>query len=228
MSDLKLRARAPLGDLARPGRFGAETLKPGLVIEERNDLALATVIARRGETQNLRQAVTSVFDLALPEGSHVVTKDGVSFAGIGVGKWLAAAEGPVAGGYVSRLREHLAALASIADQSDGRVVLRLSGERAGEVLAKAIPLDLHTRKFKTGDIASTMISQMGVQIQQLDDRPTFQLMAFRSFAGSLLSWLTKSAAQFGYEIAAPNSPVKSTDPFHRGLIVVPDTLSIVV
>jgi len=201
MADLKLRGRAPLDDLARPGRFGVGTLKPGLIIEERTDLALATLIARRSETQNLRRAVTAAFGLALPEGPHFVTKDGVSFAGIGVGKWLGAAEGPAAVDYVSRLREHLMALASITDQSDGRVVLRLSGERVREVLAKGIPLDLHPRKFKTGDIASTMISQMGVQMQQLDDRPTFQLMAFRSFAGSLLSWLTKSAAQFGYEIA---------------------------
>ena len=201
MSDLNLRARAPLVGLAQPGRFGAATLNPGLVIEERTDLALATLIARRNEMQNLRRAITAAFGVTLPEGSHVATKDGVSFAGIGVGKWLAAAEGPAAVGYVSRLREHLAALASIADQSDGRVVLRLSGERVREVLAKGIPLDLHPRKFKTGDIASTMISQMGVQIEQLDDQPTFQLMAFRSFAGSLLSWLTKSAVQFGYEIA---------------------------
>jgi methylglutamate dehydrogenase subunit D len=203
MPDLKLRSRAPLDDLAVPGRFGAGTRKPGLVIEERTDLALATLIARRGETQNLRHAIAAAYGLALPEGSYVVTKDGVSFAGIGVGKWLGVAEGPAALGYISGLRGRLMGLASIADQSDGRVVLRLSGEQVREILAKGIPLDLHPRNFKTGDIASTMISQMGVQIQQLDDRPTFQLMAFRSFAGSLLSWLAKSAAQFGYEIAPP-------------------------
>jgi sarcosine oxidase subunit gamma len=201
MSDLKLHARSPLDDLARPGRFGAGVQNPGLVIEERTDLALATLIARRGETQNLKRAISAAFGLPLPEGSYVVTKNDVSFAGIGVGKWLATAEGSAAVDYVSKLREHLMALASIADQSDGRVVLRLSGERVCEVLAKGIPLDLHPRKFKVDDIASTMISQMGVQIQQLDDRPTFQLMAFRSLASSLLSWLTKSAAQFGYEIA---------------------------
>jgi methylglutamate dehydrogenase subunit D len=200
MSDLNLIARAPLDGLARPGRYGAVTPSPGLVIEERTDLALATLIARRNETQNLRRATTTAFGLTLPEGPHVATKNGISFAGIGIGKWLATAEGPAAVDYVSRLREYLTALALIADQSDGRVVLRLSGERVREVLAKGIPLDLHPRKFKTGDMASTMISQMGLQIQQLDDRPTFQLMAFRSFAGSLLSWLTKSAAQFGYEI----------------------------
>jgi heterotetrameric sarcosine oxidase gamma subunit len=201
MSDLKLHARTPLDGLVEPGRFGAATIKPGLIIEERTDLALATLIARRGEMQNLRRAITAEFGLALPERSHVVTKDGVFFAGIGIGKWIAAAEGASAMGYVAKLRNRLTGLASIADQSDGRVVLRLSGERVREVLATGIALDLHPRKFKTGDIASTIISQMGVQIQQLDDQPTFQLIAFRSFAGSLLSWLTKSAAKFGYEIA---------------------------
>jgi methylglutamate dehydrogenase subunit D len=201
MADMKLPVRAPLDGLAPPGRFGAAAPKPGLVIEERTDLALATIMARRGETQNLKRAVASTFGLALPDGPHVVTRDGVSFAGIGVGRWLAAAEGPTAVDFVSRLRENLRALASIADQSDGRVVLHLSGERVREVLAKGIPLDLHPRNFRTGAIASTLISHIGVQIQQLDDRPVFQLIAFRSFAGSLLSWLTKSAAQFGYEIA---------------------------
>jgi sarcosine oxidase subunit gamma len=94
----------------------------------------------------------------------------------------------------------LAGLASIADQSDGRVVLRLSGDRARDVLAKGIPVDLHPRGFRTGDVASTVVAHIGVQIQQLDDRPTFQLIALRSFAGSLWSWLAKSAAEFGYEI----------------------------
>jgi methylglutamate dehydrogenase subunit D len=201
MSDLKLHARAPLDGLVEPGRFGAAKIKPGLIIEERTDLALATLIGRRGKMQNLRHAITAAFGLALPEESHVVTKDGVSFAGIGVGKWIAAAEGPAAVGYVTRLRADLMGFASIADQSDGRVVLRLGGERVRQVLATGIALDLHPRKFKTGDVASTVISQMGVQIQQLDDQPIFQLIAFRSFAGSLLSWLTKSAAEFGYEIA---------------------------
>jgi len=201
MPDLNIRASGPLDGLTQPGRFGATMLSPGLVIEERTDLALATLIARRNETQNLRRAIATAFDLALPERPHVVTKDGVSFAGIGIGKWIAAAEGAAAVGYIARLRAHLTGLASIADQSDGRVVLRLSGERVRQVLATGVALDLHPRKFKTGNIASTIISQMGVQLQQLDDQPTFQLIAFRSFAGSLLSWLTKSAAEFGYEIA---------------------------
>jgi sarcosine oxidase subunit gamma len=200
MANLDQRTRAPLMNAARPGRFGTVTPNPGLVIEERTDLALATVMARRGAEQNLKRAVAAAYGLGLPDGPRVVAKDGVSFAGIGVGQWLAAAGTSAGGDFVSRLREHLAGLGSIADQSDGRVVLRLSGDRARDVLAKGIPVDLHPRGFRTGDVASTVVAHIGVQIQQLDDRPTFQLIAFRSFAGSLWSWLAKSAAEFGYEI----------------------------
>lgn len=206
MADLDQRARAPLTNVARPGRFGAATPNPGLVIEERTDLALATVMARRGAEQNLKRAVSAAYGLDLPDRPRVAANGGVSFAGIGVGQWFAAAETSAGGDFVSRLRERLAGLASIADQSDGRVVLRMSGDRARDVLAKGLPVDLHLLSFRTGDVASTLVAHIGVQIQQLDDRPTFQLMAFRSFAGSLWSWLTKSAAEFGYKIVQPGSP----------------------
>jgi methylglutamate dehydrogenase subunit D len=200
MADLGLKARAPLAGLARLGRFGAATAKPGLVIEERTDLALATVMARRGKEQDLKHAVAAAYGVDLPNGPHVASKDGVSFAGIGVHQWLATAESSAEMDFVPRLRERLAEVASIADQSDGRVVLRLSGDRVRDVLAKGVAVDLHPISFRTGDVASTLIAYIGVQVEQLDDRPTFQLMAFRSLAGSLWSWLTKSAAEFGYEV----------------------------
>ncbi len=205
MLDLALKPRAPLASLLRPGRYGESTAKPGLVIEERTDLAIATVMARRGKTEELKRAVASAFGLDIPDRPRLVASDGVSFAGIGVGQWVAVAEPPAAVGFVEQLRERLAGLASITDQSDGRVVLRLYGERVRDVLAKGVPVDLHAVAFKTGDVASTIVAHIGVQIEQLDERPTFQLMAFRSLAGSLWSWLTKSAAEFGYEIVQPSA-----------------------
>jgi len=42
MADRALHARAPLAGFALPGRFGAASGKPGLVIEERTNLALTT------------------------------------------------------------------------------------------------------------------------------------------------------------------------------------------
>jgi sarcosine oxidase subunit gamma len=205
MADSRVHARAPLDGLARPGWFGATMPNPGLVIEERTNLALATVMARRGKEHDLKSAVATAFGLDLPDGPLLASNDGVSFAGIGVHQWLVAAETSPETDLVSRLWERLAGLASISDQSDGRVVLCLWGDRVRDVLAKGIPVDLHPRSFRTGDVASTFVAHIGVQIQQLDDRPTFQLMAFRSLAGSLWSWLTKSAAEFGYEIVSQSA-----------------------
>lgn len=204
MADRGLKAHAPLAGLAHAGRFGTAAQKPGVLIEERTDLALATVMARRGKEQELKRAVAATYRLDLPDGPGVASHDGVSFAGIGLGQWFAAAE-PSETDFVPRLRARVGGLASVADQSDGRVVLRLRGERVRDVLAKGVPVDLHPRRFKSGDVASTLVAHIGVQIEQLDEAPTFQLMAFRSLAGSLWSWLTKSAAEFGYEVAQTTS-----------------------
>jgi methylglutamate dehydrogenase subunit D len=200
MAEHDLLARAPLNGLARPGLFGAATSKSGLVMKERTDLALATVSARRGIEHDLKRAIVSAYGLDLPDGPRIASKNGVSFAGVGVGQWFAGAEPSIGTDFVSKLRERLVGLASVADQSDGRVVLCLSGDRVRDVLAKGVPIDLHPLCFKTGDVTSTSVAYIGVQLQQLDDRPTFQLMAFRSHAGSLWSWLTRSAAEFGYEV----------------------------
>jgi methylglutamate dehydrogenase subunit D len=200
MADPQMQARVPLAGFAEAGRFGAATSRPGIVIEERTDLALATVMARRGKDGELARAVAAAYGIDLPAGPRVARNAGVSFAGIGVGQWMTVAEPPKAADFVRSLRERLVGLASVTDQSDGRVVLRLSGERVREALAKGVPVDLHPRSFKAGDVASTLVAYIGVQIEQIDDRPTYQLMAFRSLAGSLWSWLTKSAAEFGYEV----------------------------
>jgi hypothetical protein len=50
MADRALLARAPLAGFALPGRFGAASGKPGLVIEEGTDLALATGHGAAGKT----------------------------------------------------------------------------------------------------------------------------------------------------------------------------------
>lgn len=205
MVDFDRTARAPLQGIAQPGRFGTVGSSPGLIVEERIDLALASVIARRGRERDLKHIIVRAFEIELPDGPRVVANGGVSFAGIGLNRWFAAAENSADTDFVARLQDRLTGLASIADQTDGRVVLRLRGNQVRDVLAKGVPLDLHHRSFKTGDIASTLVAYIGVQIEQLDDAPTFQLMAFRSLAGSLWSWLAKSAAEFGYEVQTSNS-----------------------
>lgn len=198
-----LDPRAPLSGFASPGRFAGRGLAPGIVIAERTDLALASVIARPGKRKALAAAVNAACGIALPAGPRSAANRNVAFAGIGPDQWMASAQGPDAAGFVAALKTRLESLAAVSDQSDSRVVLRMSGPRVREVLAKGVPIDLHPRAFKSGDVASTLVAYIGVQIEQLDEAPTYQLMAFRSLAGSLWSWLTASAAEFGYEVLPP-------------------------
>jgi sarcosine oxidase subunit gamma len=192
-----LQERTPLHGLAVPGRFGVRAGAAGLVIAERT-MALASVMARRGQADALARRVADTCGLQLPDGPRRATAGGVTFAGVGPGQWLASADGVP--DFVARLRSDLSPVAAIADQSDSRLIVRLSGPRVRDVLAKGLAVDLHPRAFKVGDVAVTLVAHIGVQVDLVDAAPTFQLMAPRSTAGSFWSWLCASAAEFGYDV----------------------------
>jgi sarcosine oxidase subunit gamma len=187
-----------LKGLAVPGRHGKTNGEPGLVITERLGLGLATVAARGGAS--VRAAVKSSYGVDLPDDATVGHGPEVSFVGYGPGQWLAVSE-TLAGDALARdLKQRLKGLASVSDQSGGRTVLRLSGPRAREVLAKGLPIDLHPRAFGPGSAATSTISLMGVQLWQVDGAPTYDIALFRSLSASFWRWLTASEAEFGYEV----------------------------
>jgi heterotetrameric sarcosine oxidase gamma subunit len=194
-----LAERAALAGLALPGHHGRAGTS-GLVIEERTDIAFASVIAKRGKRFALINAVNTAFGVALPDGPRRATRGAVTFAGTGPDQWIASAEGSEAAGFATKVRARIGPFAAVADQSDSRLVLRLSGPRVRDVLAKGVPVDLHPDAFKPGDVASTVVGYIGTQIDMLDDSPAYQLTAPRSMAGSLWSWLTSAAAEFGYDV----------------------------
>ncbi len=45
---------------------------------------------------------------------------------------------------------------------------------------------------------------MGVQLWQADGTRSYDIAVFRSLSGSFWRWLTASAAEFGYEVVAPD------------------------
>jgi len=196
---VSLAERSALAGIAQPGRYGRAGAT-GVVIEERNDLAFASIICKRDKRFALINAVNTAFGFALPDGPRRVTRGHVTFAGVSSDQWIASADGADAVGFAARVRARLGPFAAVSDQSDARLVLRVSGPRVREVLAKGVPVDLHPKAFRPGDIACTVVGYINTQIDMLDDAPTYQLAAPRSMAGSFWSWLTASAAEFGYEV----------------------------
>lgn len=201
MSDRHLRPLSALTGIAIPGRYGKEEGEPGVVIEERAGLGLATIACRKGEAEALKAAVKSAYGVELPESSRVAQGPSVSFVGYGSGQWLAVSERLGAESLARDLGQKLKGLASVSDQSGGRTVLRISGPRARAILAKGLPIDLDPRVFPLGSAATSTISLMGVQLWQSDSR-SYELALFRSLSASFWRWLTASAAEYGYEVAA--------------------------
>ena len=98
----------------------------------------------------------------------------------------------------TKLAAGLKGLATIIDQSDGKAVLRISGLRARDTLAKGCSLDLHPSAFKPGSVGTTPVALIDCVIWQVDETPTYDLAIPTSFAESFWSWLTASAAEYGY------------------------------
>jgi methylglutamate dehydrogenase subunit D len=168
---------SPLAHVAIQGRHGADKGAPGVAFTVRHPLVIATVIARKGKAKALAEALTSM--------------RGITVHWAGPDQYFVYGAAP--------LTKKLAGLASIADQSHGRVVIRISGPMARTVLAKGTPVDLDGSVFKIGDCALTQMAHVGVHIAHVA-KDTFDLSVFRGFSESFWEWLTSQAAQYGYQV----------------------------
>lgn len=198
MAEIVLRDRSGADGIVRPGRFGRMTGPVGVVATERRDLCLATVMVRRNRENDLAAAVRSVFGLELPPPGHAALGPKLDLVCCGSGEWLALSAD------TSDIEPHLRAAlgwyAAIADQSDGRVVLRLSGPRVRDTLAKGLVLDLHPRVFRAGAAAVTVVAHTRIEFWQEHDLPIYSLAVPRTPFASFWSWLVASAAEFGMDV----------------------------
>jgi len=197
MADTAFVARSPFKSVAAPARI---SVSPGVIAQDRDGLGLATIILRRGQLEALARRIGELYDIELPRGRGRASAREVALLGLGPDSWLASNE--IDGNdFAVSLRAALGPIASVSDQSDGYAVLRLSGSRVRETLAKLIPIDLHPRAFRAGDAASTVASHIGVTLWRLDDVPdgssVFEIAMFRSLAVDFWHALAESAAEFG-------------------------------
>ena len=165
----------------------------GIAITERAGVALASLIARRGRLGELREAVRARFAADLPLTPRVAEGDSAAFIWAGPERWLVASPALPPDDLVASLRE--SGTASVCDQSDGRVLLRVADSRARDVLARGFPIDLHPSVFKVGDTAITIAAHVTCQIWRTDD--VYDIAVPSSFAASFRRWLDGAAAAFG-------------------------------
>ncbi|MGA8260121.1 MAG: sarcosine oxidase subunit gamma family protein [Arenicellales bacterium] len=99
-------------------------------------------------------------------------------------------------GLIDRLREALGDRhAALVDVSDYYALMRLSGEKTLEVLAKGTPLDLHPRAFPAGRCAQTRFGHATVLLHKLEDS-IVDLQVRWSFAAYVWSYIVDGTREY--------------------------------
>jgi methylglutamate dehydrogenase subunit D len=184
------------------GRHGREDGAAGVRLRLISGRALVQVMARGRDDDAIANAVREKYGVALPEAPAMARGQRVSFLWAGYRAWIAMADERNVADLESVLRDDLGSLISASDQSDGRLLVELSGRKARDVLATLAPIDLHPRAFRPDDTAMTLFGHIAGQITQIDSAPTYELMVFRGFAESLLQDVMTYGAQYGLDVSA--------------------------
>ncbi|WP_374331908.1 sarcosine oxidase subunit gamma [Aestuariivirga sp.] len=171
-----------LRDVAVQGRFGADKGAVGVTFSVRHPMSIVTVIARAGQGEATAAALK-----------------GYEAQWAGPDQWFVLAENRGEGALYRDLKAKLSGLASVSDQSHGRVLLRLTGPKARAVLAKGTPVDLHPDAFPVGKSALTQMAHVGVHLTRVG-ADTYDLSVFRGFAESFWEWITEQSEEFGYQV----------------------------
>jgi heterotetrameric sarcosine oxidase gamma subunit len=178
----------------------------GVLATECNGLGVARIVARRGQGARLAELLRASFGVESPSGPRRASRGDVGIARIGPQTWLATRDG-AGNDFAESLRRLLADCASVSDQSDAHAILRLTGRRVRDALAKLTPLDIHPRTFQVNDVAQTICGYVNVMLWRLEDSaqsdPVFEIWVGRSFAVSLHQAISHGAAEFGFVRQSP-------------------------
>ena len=108
VSEFRYQRVSPLADVAVQGRFGADKGVPGVELSVRHPAAIVSIIARRDKGGALATALGGV--------------KGCAILWAGADQYYAVAEGRGESGLYRDLKVKLDGLASVTDQSHGRVI----------------------------------------------------------------------------------------------------------
>ena len=148
MSDIA-QPRSALGYLLKPGQSPrAGDGAAGLVIQEQPNVAQIQIIARKGQSASLARRLSSFLgirkDITPLEGAN---NDSIHIYATGPTEYWVFSAKYNASALEKRFADVLGDAASLFDQTQGRFVVRISGDDATHLLAKGTPLDLDEGAF---------------------------------------------------------------------------------
>ncbi len=142
-------------------------------------------------------ATRTVLGQDLPLLANTMSKQHNIFS-LGPDEWLIVTardkEKVIASDLGDRLAQQFCA---VTDLTGGQIMLRLTGDKARDVLARGCTLDFHPRTFKPGQCAQTGLAKATILIGMTNDEPSYDIIVRRSFAEYVALWLHHAANEYG-------------------------------
>lgn len=193
--------KGALAGLLKSGRNSARNTKPGLIITELPDVVQIQLIARSGQEQKLVSAIARFLGRSAPllplEGAE---RNGLFICATGPRDYWVFAERRSSPEVIRAIEAISDGLASVFDQSDGRLVLRVSGSKAVDLLAKGSPLDLCGPSLPAACGIHTVIEQIPALVVRHNASTIYDLSVPRSYAGSFAIWLYEAMNEYEYMV----------------------------
>ncbi|MGH6874836.1 MAG: sarcosine oxidase subunit gamma [Aestuariivirgaceae bacterium] len=191
----------PLKQRLSQGRHGATLAGgPGVRLSVRHPLSIATIIARKNEGTKLSTLLEGRYGIPAPAPGKMEIGNSIVLQWCAAEQFYALAENRLEGGLYAELKDALNSAGSVSDQSHGRVVIGISGQKARALLSKGSPVDFHAREFGNHSVAVTQMAHVGVHVSRWGE-DAFELSLFRGFSEHFWEWLSEQAEEFGYETA---------------------------
>ncbi|WP_195818784.1 sarcosine oxidase subunit gamma [Roseobacter sp. MH60115] len=166
---VELSAKSPCAGLL-PMTIG------GVSVAEVDLGRLTSIAPYKGRATEAAEDFKAAHGLAYPAANRATGKDGSR--ALWFGRDMVLLAGP-------SCDDRLAQNAALTDQSDAWASVTVTGERAEEVLARLVPIDLRAAHFKRGHTARTLIMHMNGSITRVG-ADSFLILVFRAMAGTLV------------------------------------------
>jgi heterotetrameric sarcosine oxidase gamma subunit len=186
----------PLAGHLPPGRYGAAGHNPVRLSTPQRDIL--QIAARKGQSAALKAAMKAAFGLELGAAGQAASGGGLTALPIQPDAWMLVAEPRGEGQLAADVKRVVGNAGSVVDQTHGRCVIAMTGERAPEVLSRFGRIDLHPAVFGSGKVAVTQMAELFCVLSH-GPAAHYEMIVFSTFAESFLHSVITAAATTGYE-----------------------------
>ena len=161
-----------------------------VVITERQDMSLASILARRGASGS---AIGRAIGIDMPVGPRSAFGEDLTVIGSGPETWLACRPNAPSN-WCAAMEQGLAGLASVSDQSGAYRMFRVTGADARTLLQRGVAIDLDRSVFVAGSVAFAAIAHLDIILSCREDGESYEVAIYRSYAESFMRWLDTAVA----------------------------------